>query len=63
MSKKSKILYNKYSREDLKKQLDQEIYKLDFQSHNGSIVHRNHNLRCMHLLWHLQSNTDGFDFP
>ena len=27
MSKKSKILYNKYSREDLKKQLDQESYK------------------------------------
>ncbi len=27
MSKKSKILYNKYSREDLQKQLDQESFK------------------------------------
>ena len=27
MSKKSKILYNKYSREDLQKQLDQENFK------------------------------------
>ena len=29
MSKKSKILYNKYSREDLQKQLDQEQLEND----------------------------------